>query len=285
MEFTRPVSQLIPTRISVRTYDSRKISREDLSALDSCGSEICAPFGSDLAFRVVHLPDLEEGYLASLGTYGVIRGASYYLLASVKESLNALVDFGYAFELMVLKAHDLGLGTCWLGGTFTRSAFAELLGVRPNHIVPCISSLGHYNPSMPMRDRAIRILARSSKRLPWEKIFFHSDLKHPLREETVPKYAVPLEMLRLAPSASNRQPWRIIYDAGIFHFYRYRSSMYLAGMRLTKIPDLQLVDMGIAMAHFELSAQEVGITGAFETMRERKEFKGMDYVVSYKEEI
>ena len=37
-------------------------------------------------------------------------------------------DFGYVFEWLILRATDLGLATCWLGGTFKRGAFGQAVG-------------------------------------------------------------------------------------------------------------------------------------------------------------
>ncbi len=79
------------------------------------------------------------------------------------------------------------------------------------------------------------------------------------------RYADPLEILRLGPSASNRQPWRVVKESGmdIFHFYLGRSRGY---DRLIKAVDLQRIDMGIAMSHFELTARELGLCGRWEKM-------------------
>ena len=58
-----------------------------------------------------------------LGTYGIIKGASMYVGVTIPKEEYALEALGYEFEQLVLYATSLGLGTCWLGGTFNRSAF------------------------------------------------------------------------------------------------------------------------------------------------------------------
>ena len=64
-------------------------------------------------------------------------------------------------------------------------------------------------------------------------------------------------MLRLAPSSGNTQPWRIVKadNAPTFHFFlkKAKQSYYDMG--------IHHVDIGIAMAHFELSAREKGLDG------------------------
>ena len=72
-----------------------------------------------------------------------------------------------------------------------------------------------------------------------------------------------LEMVRLGPSASNRQPWRVVKGGEKWHFYLQRSPGYQE-RRLVKLyttADLQRIDMGIAMCHFELTLKELGLEG------------------------
>ena len=55
----------------------------------------------------------------------------------------------------------------------------------------------------------------------------------------------------MGPSASNRQPWRVICEGATYHFCLLRTPGYdkmLGEIRL------QEVDMGIALCHFELAA-------------------------------
>jgi len=60
-------------------------------------------------------------------------------------------------------------------------------------------------------------------------------------------------MVRIAPSASNKQPWRIVKIEGAWHFFLERTKGYGDGIifKLLKLADIQRLDMGIAMCHFE----------------------------------
>ena len=64
--------------------------------------------------------------------------------------------------------------------------------------------------------------------------------------------AEPLEMVRLSPSAVNKQPWRVVVSDNTVHFYLKRSKNFSGGSAL----DMQKVDMGIALCHFALTAKE-----------------------------
>ncbi|MFN2157505.1 MAG: nitroreductase family protein, partial [Anaerolineae bacterium] len=90
-------------------------------------------------------------------------------------------------------------------------------------------------------------------RKPWETLFFELTVADPLSREAAGPYAVPLDMVRAAPSASNKQPWRIVKDGGRWHFYLQHTPNYK--------PDMQRIDMGIAMCHWALTAQERGLQG------------------------
>jgi hypothetical protein len=70
-------------------------------------------------------------------------------------------------------------------------------------------------------------------------------------------------MVRIGPSASNKQPWRVVKDDNAFHFYLQRTKGYRENSltRFLGLADLQRLDMGIAMCHFELTSREEGLNG------------------------
>ena len=90
-------------------------------------------------------------------------------------------------------------------------------------------------------------------------MFFQDDFQTPLSKEQEDKFAFPLEMVRLAPSASNKQPWRILLKDGNVHFFEYKTPKYSDAFAY----DIQRIDMGIAAAHFNHSVKELGISGKF----------------------
>ena len=70
----------------------------------------------------------------------------------------------------------------------------------------------------------------------------------------------------MAPSASNKQPWRVVRRGADWHFYLQRTKGYGKGSPLfavLRLADLQRVDLGIALCHFELTARESGLTGGW----------------------
>jgi hypothetical protein len=263
--YSKPITEIIERRFSCRTYLDVPIEAEKRQRLEEFLSACqTGPLGTATRFELVVATEEDRRALRGLGTYGLIRGATGFVLGAVSEGEKNLEDFGYLMEQIVLQATDLGLGTCWLGGIFARSRFAERMALGDGELMPAVVCVGYMSDDRGLVDRLIRRGAGSDKRLPWERLFFDRQFGVPISRQAAGAYAVPLEMVRLGPSASNRQPWRIVKDGDAWHFYLRRTLGYYEGGRLfLRVADLQRVDVGIAMCHFALTADELGLRGAW----------------------
>lgn len=176
-----------------------------------------------------------------------------------------LEDFGFLMEWLILAAASRGLGTCWLGGTFTRSSFADRIGCADDETIPAVVSIGYPADTMRMFERLARWKVDANNRLPWDELFFESEMGTALSRESAGGFAHVLDMVRLAPSAVNYQPWRIVREKGgdAFRFHLARTRDFDEKSFMVKA-DLQRIDMGIAMAHFDLAAREAGMEGSWE---------------------
>ena len=255
------VMKTIGLRKSCRTYRQGMPAPEILAAFRKFidGSRT-GPFGNPVRFPLIALDEAEQAALPSLGTYGVIRGAPLYLAGVVRQGFRDMEDLGYAMEKNILKATALGLGTCWLGGTFRKAGFARRVALGEDERLPAVSPLGYPAENRSLVERAFRFIASSDRRKPWESLFFLGDFETVLTEAEASLLAPALEAVRLGPSASNRQPWRVLKERerDVFHFYLERTPGY---DRMTTPVSLQEVDMGIAFCHFDLSAGERGWKG------------------------
>lgn len=59
-----------------------------------------------------------------------------------------------------------------------------------------------------------------------KKPFFEDDFDHPLDRSDAGAWEKPLEMVRWAPSATNKQPWRVIVEGGRAHFFEKKTKGY-----------------------------------------------------------
>jgi nitroreductase len=263
IQFSKPVTELITQRYSCRNYLEALIDEAKCNLLRRfVGSSQVGPFGMPVRFGLIAATDEDPSALRGLGTYGFIKGATGYIAGVVGDGKHNLEDFGYLMERAILFATDLDLGTCWLGGTFTKSRFAKRFGVHDGEEMPAVTSIGYDADQPHLQDSVSRRVANSNHRLPWERLFFEGRFGTPLPPEVTGDYATALQMVRLGPSASNKQPWRIVREGERWHFFIERSFLY--GPRtlgLVGIADMQRLDIGIAMCHFELSARELGLGG------------------------
>ena len=263
MFYRKPVTDIIQQRFSCRTYLDKPIAEEKRQRLAEFISSIkIGPLAAPVRFALVAATEQDRNSLRGLGTYGFIKGATGFIVGAVQPSEKNLEDYGYLMECAILFATDIGLGTCWLGGTFTQSSFAKKISATRNEKMPAVTSIGYIADPDRSNDW-IRQRAGSNHRLPWESLFFHKRFGETLSRDKAGAFAVPLEMVRLGPSASNKQPWRIIQDGNAWHFYLQRTRGYGDGLtfKLLRLADLQRVDMGIAMSHFQLTANELGLKG------------------------
>lgn len=275
------IIESIKIRRSCRSYGDGVIEPEKLAELkQSLASNTKTPFGCKVRFHLIDFNEMEIGELKKLTTYGVIKGARQFIAGTVEKRPMAMEDFGYSMERNILKATTIGLGTCWLGGTFKRHGFADKIGIDADELLPAISPVGYPRKNRSVVDRVFRYVAASDKRKPWNELFYLHDTDHVLDEQDSGAFKIPLECVRIAPSASNKQPWRIIRDGSrdAFHFYLRRTPGY---ENVVKYVKLQNVDMGIAMCHFELSAKELGLKGGWNVNAPEIHSDGMEYIVSW----
>lgn len=257
MIFKEPLEVVVRRRYSVRTYIKKPITKQVKEEIAAYIKSLSSPFPAKPSFSLIEA-ELAAGD-AKLDTYGMIKGASVFIAAEAAEGAYAVEAIGYEFEKLILFLTTLGLGTCWLGGTFNRAEFRKALGESRETFIPAISPMGYFEKKS-LRENLVRGFVRADQRKPWETLFFDEGFTLPLLQEKAGPYAFPLEMVRLGPSASNKQPWRIVRESGRYHFFEQKTPGYGSTFNF----DMQSIDMGIAACHFHLAAMEKGLEGKFE---------------------
>ena len=243
---------LIKTRRSVRTFDERPVSPEDRAKLTEYIAGISDPFGIPVEFVLL---DAAEYGLSS----PVLAGEKLYVAGKVAKRPYADVAFGYAFERLVLYAWSLGIGTTLIGGTMKRDLFEKAAGMREGEMMPCVSPLGYPAKKKSLRETMMRKGVGADNRMPAEKLFFEGSFEQPLSGAVQETIADLIEMVRWAPSAVNKQPWRIVRESGsLYHFYEKKDKGYVN----EATGDLQKIDVGIALCNFVMGLEEEGMTAA-----------------------
>jgi nitroreductase len=157
---TSPLSTLILARSSVRRYEERPVPDEYiLSVIDAARLAPSASNGQPWRFVVVKDAKARDA-LSRRSFAGIFsrtrfaaaapviialcaeRAGAVEMAQSLKDSAMYQLDCGIAGEHMVLRAAELGLGTCWIGW-FNRRAARRALGA-PLHVrVVSLISMGY----------------------------------------------------------------------------------------------------------------------------------------------
>ena len=235
--------ELIRHRRSVRTFDGNPLRLEDREKLLRFAESIETPYGIPITWKL--LSAKADGLSSP-----VIVGTDVYIGGKLQRQPHAEEAFGYAFEKLVLYAEALGIGTTWIAGTMDRPAFEKAMELKADEVMPCVSPLGYPAKKMSLRETMMRKGVRADSRMEFSELFFDGSFEKPLSENT--PYKDALEMVRWAPSAVNKQPWRVVIDGKQAHFYEKKSKGYVDGTGW----DLQKVDLGIALYHFAYGLDE-----------------------------
>ena len=281
MKFSKPITEIIKERTSWRTYSDQPLGKDTIEQILEL-QDIKSPF-NELAgkyrFEYLHMPDIDPEERKKLGTYGFIKGAQNFIVGVCDNSDYDKENFGYLMEAIILVATDMGLGTCWLGGFFKKGEFSKKVNRGSNEDIPAITPIGYPAKKRRLKERVVRGFVRAKARQPWERMFFEGDFSTPLQRDSIGDYATLIEMVRLGPSAGNKQPWRIVKEKGaeIYHFY----VVHIPGKE-GLYTRMRKIDIGIAVCHFDLTANELGIKGTWEFLQPKIETTDVKYVISWK---
>ena len=267
-------SELIEKRKSIRIYKETPVEKEKIDEIKNFIKSIETPF--DKYFRI-ELFDLQEEIVGEdFGSYGMIKGAKLYIGIAVKKEPFAYENLGFVFEKLVLFVTSLGLGTCWFGGNLKGSSFEKAMNLKEEEIFPIMTPIGYGMDAYTLTEKIVKFAIGSNKRKDFAKLFFEDNFKKSLKMDKENPIVEALEMLRLAPSAINLQPWRVLKINNTYHFYvvnpkKKDDNFYI-----------QRIDMGIGLAHFIMTLEEKNIKGQFVNSKPniKSEF---DYVISWEE--
>lgn len=268
MDFS--AKELIKQRRSVRTFDGRPLLDEHKKDIENFIANVSNPFDIPVVFGYF---DAKEYQITS----PVIVGEEAYVAAKVKRVPNCELAYGYSFEKFCLYALSKGIGTVMLALSIDRPACEKAIDLQADEIMPVASPVGYPAKEKSERETLMRKGMKADERKPFESIFFDKSFENGLSRENAGIFENALEGARWAASASNRQPWRAVVDGDAVHFYKAKPKAEYPHW------DAERLDIGIALAHFDLVLQEEGVKGSFE-FADPGIFipENIEYVVTYK---
>lgn len=274
------ILQAIAQRRSTRTYNGLRLDTTHLESVDRLcreGKKLLPPDITDV-FKYAEPPVIvllsDTHAEGKLGTYGIIKGARSYIAMATGETDSSRMLGGFILEKIVLSCTAMGIGTCWLGGTFSKSSFTQeldALGIGNGLRLSIVCSVGHSTPKERFAGRLMRRIDAADSRKPFSNLFtgitppaaetvsaVFSDERFGTVTDTDEAIALALECVRRAPSSVNSQPWRANVSRnsqGVINTVTFTSA---------KKSWLTPFDMGIAYCHFASAAEALGIKGTFE---------------------
>lgn len=111
----------IESRRSIRNYVKKPLESDVIEKIKSYINKpenLIGPYGTSFKFELLIENDLKEK--EKIGTYGFIKNVPGFIIGSCANDFKIIFEYGFVLEGLILYLTELGIGTCWLGGTFKR---------------------------------------------------------------------------------------------------------------------------------------------------------------------
>ena len=220
------LSEAILARHSVRAYTNKPITGDTLFVLQQKIDDVNA--AGNLHIQLVL--DEPKAFLCTMAKYGKFRGVRNYLVMAGKKADDLDERVGYYGEQLVLLAQTLGLNTCWVGVSYSKTPGAFVLD--EGEKVACVISIGYgETQGVSHKIKSPKEVSNASDITPrW----FNEGVKAAL----------------LAPTAVNQQKFYFEYVG----FDGEGKKPKVLAKKGTSLVGYTLMDLGIAKSHFEIGA-------------------------------
>jgi len=241
-------SEAIMRRISNRKYTAQPLTDAEIAQLSKAMDQ-CNRAGHLRFHLVTNAPEV----LSTVKSYGLFSGVRYFVaLVGNANDPDLEEKCGYYGEQLILTATSMGLGTCWVGGTYDRAGCLSLAGEGEKLVA--VIPVGHIPDQPGAKEKLFRAtLLRKSKTAQELSAGY---------EEAPDYFRAGMDAVQRAPSARNLQPVCIRCENGVISAH------------LTQQHAFTMVDLGIAKYHFEIGAHggtwQWGEGGSFTKAAEEK---------------
>ncbi|MBO6054794.1 MAG: nitroreductase [Oscillospiraceae bacterium] len=218
------IMELMRARHSVRQYLDKTIPADIREQLDAYAAELNQQ--GDLHMQIIY--DEPACFRSGLAKYGKFENCSNYIAMVGRKGADLDERCGYYGELLVLRAQELGLNTCWVALTHGKSRAV----VEKGETSAILIALGYGKTQGAQRNsKTVSDVSNASGDSPeW--------------------FRRGVEAALLAPTAINQQKFRFTLEDG-----RVSAKAGRIGTNLK-------IDLGIVKCHFELAAGKEHFTWA-----------------------
>lgn len=207
-----PIANMIPRRRSVRAYKADAIDATTLADLHTYMDQLVPLIpGAKVVGRII--PTSHGNFMQKWKT-------PHFIAIFSDGSDDGLINVGFMYQQLDLYAQSKGLGTCWVG-------LGSLTDAEP---IPEGMKLAVM--------MAIGIPEDVPERTP-------ADFKRKTMQEMTDQLDDRLEALRLAPSATNSQPWFVTHEGNVLHIWREELGL----IKQRTLGRMNKIDTGIGLCH------------------------------------
>lgn len=217
----------IDERISRRTYLDTPVEPNKIKTLNDSINK----YNQEAELAMELIPDGSKAFNGLRKSYGMFKNVrTIIVLKGKKEDADLKEKLGQYGELLVLEATGMGLGTCWVAGTFDRNN--GVLNVGDKEELVCVITVGNIAAEQTFKEKLVRGMTHRKTKAAEE--LYKSDVPAPQWLLT------GIHAVQKAPSAVNLQPVK----------FEFRNGILTANVE----EDRYLTDLGIAKVHFTLAA-------------------------------
>lgn len=221
---TMTMMEAMESRHSVRAYTDEPLSQEAVSQLNDMIKKINTAAGLHLQL----VTEEPKAFSSALARYGKFSGVKNYIALIGPKGNDLAEKCGYYGEMLVLKAQQLGLNTCWVALTFRK--IPEAFVIEKGEKLVMVIAIG-YGKTQGSGHKGKKVSELFQAKGPVPQWF------------TDGVYAASL-----APTAMNQQKFVFTYDNGEV------SAEALRGVHAK-------TDLGIVKYHFEAGSSKPGLFG------------------------
>lgn len=217
-------ARAIASRKSRRTYAAEPLTEEQCRIL----SEKIDVYNREAQVHMQLMLNDGGAFEGFKRSYGLFKGVKNYIALVCPQDSISKERCGYYGERLILDAELLGLGTCWVGGTYSAKECAVHLNQK-EHLY-CVITVGVVK-KRDMREKLIDTAIHAVKK----RVVYTGD--------TMPPWFFDgIAAVEQAPSTRNTKPVQFTYTDGIVRAV------------VPHLDDYMPIDLGIAKLHFEIGA-------------------------------
>lgn len=218
--------EMINKRKSIRKYDLTPLDNNTIYEIEAFIRGV-EPLYKDIKTEISIVS--KEG----VNVYLPVKSPHYLVMTSENKE-GYLTNAGYMLQQIDLFLSSKGIGSCYVGMAQPAKE------VKKTFTLEYVIVLAFGKPQEPLHRNSVSEFIRK-----------------PLTEITdITGGAELLEPVRLAPSATNSQPWYLTGDHSVINLYCFKTNF----IKAIVYDKMNKIDMGIALCHLSLSAANLGKT-------------------------